>query len=93
MICFGVDRLGPWWTKFFMENPTLIGASLFDVSVSMTIMCDLVELLCQAVMGHILVLECLLSGTRGRPRLRLVLPGFKWLRYSRTPVLEHLPST
>jgi hypothetical protein len=76
-----------------MEKP-FTRVNLSNINVIMATICVLVEELpCHAVMGHILVLECLLSGTRGRPRLRLVLPGFKWLRYSRTPVLEHLPST
>jgi hypothetical protein len=35
------------------------------------------ELLCQAVMGLILVLECLLSGARGHMWLRLVMPDNK----------------
>jgi hypothetical protein len=52
MICFGVDRLGPSWTRFFMENPTLMEVSLTDVRVIVKIMRVLmVELLCQAVMG------------------------------------------
>jgi hypothetical protein len=49
-----------------------------------------VELLCQAVMGQILVFKCMLSGTRGRLRLRLILTSIKWSRYSRTPALEPL---
>jgi hypothetical protein len=59
-----------------MENSILIGVSLLDVRVIIVIMCVLVvELLCQAVMGWILVLECLLPGVR--LWLRLVLPGIK----------------
>jgi hypothetical protein len=43
-----------------MENPAFIGASLSDVSVIMTIIHGLaVELPCQAVMGWILVRECM----------------------------------
>jgi hypothetical protein len=47
-----------------MENTTLIGVSLSDVRVIMAIMRVLVvKLLCQAVMGWVLVLECLLCHT------------------------------
>jgi hypothetical protein len=43
-----------------MENPASIRAILSDVSVTMVIMRVLiVELLCQAVMGHIPLLKCL----------------------------------
>jgi hypothetical protein len=71
-----------------MENPTFIGVSLSDVKVIMVIMRVLMEELpCQAVMGHIPILECLLSGTRGLLWLRLVLPGIKWHRYLKTPAL------
>jgi hypothetical protein len=52
VFCFGVDRSVIWWTESFMKNPALIGASLSDVRVIMTIMCIfVVELLCQTVMG------------------------------------------
>jgi hypothetical protein len=45
-----------------MENHAFIGASLSDVRVIMTIMCVIVvELLCQAVMGHVLVLKYLFA--------------------------------
>jgi hypothetical protein len=64
VICFSVDRPDPWWTRSFMENTTLIGVSLSDVRVIMAIMRVLVvKLLCQAVMGQVLVLECLLCHT------------------------------
>jgi hypothetical protein len=66
VICLGVDRPGAWWTEPFMENPTLIRASLSDVSMIMVLMGILVvELQCQVVTGQILALECLLSGVRG----------------------------
>jgi hypothetical protein len=49
-----------------MENPAFIEVSLSDVRVIMAIMLVLVvELLCQAVMGQLQVLECLLPGLRG----------------------------
>jgi hypothetical protein len=41
-----------WWTRSFLENHTLIGANLSDIVV--------VELVCQAVMGRVLVVECLI---------------------------------
>jgi hypothetical protein len=86
-IYHGVDRPGPWWTESSLENSAYLGVSLCDVRVTIAIMCVLVEELpCQALMGQNLVLECLLSGMRGWWRLRLVSPGIKWHRYSRTPV-------
>jgi hypothetical protein len=52
-----------------MENPTFTRATIFDVRVIMEIMRVLVvELLCQAVMGRVIVLECLLLGTHGCQR-------------------------
>jgi hypothetical protein len=51
------------------------GGSLSDVIVIMRIMCVLmVKSLCQVVMGQVPVLECMLSGVHGRPRLCLVTP-------------------
>jgi hypothetical protein len=74
-----------------MENPAFTGAILSNVRVIMTIMRVLMkELLCQAVMGQIPVLEWLLSGVRGCLQLCLVLCGIKWHRYSRTPTLSPL---
>jgi hypothetical protein len=65
-ICFGVGRPGPRHTGSSMENPAFIEVSLSDVRVIMAIMLVLVvELLCQAVMGQLQVLECLLPGLRG----------------------------
>jgi hypothetical protein len=61
-----------------MENRTLIGVSLSDVRVVMVIVWVLVvELLCQAVMGCIPVLECLLPSACERLWLHLFLPGIK----------------
>jgi hypothetical protein len=51
------------------------------------------ELLCQAVMGLILVLECLLSGARGHMWLRLVMPDNKWCCFPRTRLQWRLTST
>jgi hypothetical protein len=62
----------------FVENPAIIVVSLSDVRVAMVIMSVLVvELLCQAAMGWVPVLESLLPGTRGCLWLRLVMPGIK----------------
>jgi hypothetical protein len=47
-----------------MKKSAFTRASLFNVRVIMVIMCVLVELLCQTVMGQIPLLECLpLNGT------------------------------
>jgi hypothetical protein len=74
-----------------MENSALIGVSLFNVRVIVTIMRVLaVELLCQAVMGRILILTCLLPGARRRMWLCLVLSGIKWPHHSRSPTLGPL---
>jgi hypothetical protein len=45
--------------RSLVEKPAFTRMNLFDVRVITTIMCILVqELLCQAVTGRILVLEC-----------------------------------
>jgi hypothetical protein len=45
--CLSVDRLGPWWTESFIENPTFTRASLSDVREIMVIMgVPVGELLC-----------------------------------------------
>jgi hypothetical protein len=52
-----------------MENPTFTGASLSGVRVIMAIMRVLVvELLCQVMMGQVLVIECPLIGACGHQR-------------------------
>jgi hypothetical protein len=49
-----------------MEMLTFTRVNLSDIRVIMEIMCVLVvELLCQAMMGHILVLKYLLSDAQG----------------------------
>jgi hypothetical protein len=62
-----------------MENLAFTRASLSNVKVIMVIIHVLtMELLCQAVMGWVLVLECLLPGVHEH----------LWLcRYPRTPPL------
>jgi hypothetical protein len=88
MICFDVDCPSPWWTGSYTENPTLIRASLSDVKVIMMVMRGhVVKLLCEAVMGWVLVLKCLLLGAHGCLWLRLVLSGIKWYLFSRTAAL------
>jgi hypothetical protein len=61
-----------------MEKP-FTRVNLSDISMIMeTIHVLMEELLCHAVMGHILVLECLLSGARVCLWLRPVMSGIKW---------------
>jgi hypothetical protein len=64
-----------------MGNPTHIrmgGRGLSDVRVIMTIMhVVMVKSLCQVVMERVPVLECMLLGTRGHPRLRPIMPSVK----------------
>jgi hypothetical protein len=42
-VYLSVDCPRPWWTGYFMENPTFIRASLSDIKVIMAIMHVLVE--------------------------------------------------
>jgi hypothetical protein len=42
-ICLGVDRLGPWWTRSFMEKLVFNRVNLSDVRVVMMIMCVFME--------------------------------------------------
>jgi hypothetical protein len=84
-ICLGVGRPGPCWIGSPMEKPAFTRENLSDVRVIMVIMHVLEEeLLCQVVTGWIHVLECLLSGARGRLWLRLVMSGIKWSYFPRT---------
>jgi hypothetical protein len=77
--------------QIFCGEPHFYRASLSDVRVIMTFMCVLmVELLCQAGMGWISALECMLSGARGSQWLCLILSGIKWLRHPRIPALWSL---
>jgi hypothetical protein len=80
-----------------VEKPTFTEVSLSDLRVIMMIMCVFVEeLLCQAVMGQILVLKYLLSGMRGHLWPCPIVPGTKYYRFPRTcsnaayPVLKTL---
>jgi hypothetical protein len=58
----------------------------------MAILRVLVEkLLCQAMMGLILVLECLLLGVHGRLWVRPFKPGIKCYCFLRTRLHGHLP--
>jgi hypothetical protein len=66
-IHLGVDCPGPWWTGSLMEKSAFTRMNLSDVRMIIAIMHVLVkELLCQAVNGWILVLECLLSSASGQ---------------------------
>jgi hypothetical protein len=77
--------------RILYGEPRPYWASLSNVSVFMAIMhIFMVKLLCQAVMGWILVLECLLPGACGCARLRPVLSGIKWPCCPRIPALEPL---
>jgi hypothetical protein len=61
-----------------MEKP-FTRVNLSDISVIMATIRVLVEELpCHVVMGHILVLECLLSGVHVFLWLHPVMPGIKW---------------
>jgi hypothetical protein len=65
--------------QVFYGEPHPYRVRLSNVRGIMMIMHVLVmELLCQAVKGWILALNCLLPGTHGRQWLRLVLPGIEW---------------
>jgi hypothetical protein len=68
-----------------MGKSAPIWGSLSDVRVIMTIMRILtVKSLCQAAMGWVLVLECLLLDTHGCLWLCPITLGFKWCYFSRT---------
>jgi hypothetical protein len=93
-ICLSIDRPGPWWTRSLMEKPTFTRASLSDVRVIMAIMHIFVgELLYQAVIGRIPVLECMLSGVCGHLWLHSIMSSMKWHCFSRTRLQGHLPGT
>jgi hypothetical protein len=92
-IYLNVDRLGLWWTGSLMEKSAFTRANLFDVRVIMTIIHVLMEeLLCQAVMGWILVLECPQSDACGCLWLRLVQSDIKLCCFPRTQLQGRLPS-
>jgi hypothetical protein len=74
-----------------MENPAFIGASLSDVKVIMMIMCIfVVKLLCLAVTGWVPLLQCLLHGTHGLQRLRLIMSASNGLVPQGTRLCGHL---
>jgi hypothetical protein len=61
-----VDRPGPRWTRSRMENSAFIGVNLSNVRVIMAIMhVPVIESLCQATTGRILVLKYMLSSACG----------------------------
>jgi hypothetical protein len=93
-MCLGVDRRGPRWIRSLMEKHTFKRMNLSDVRVIMMIMRVLVkDVLCQALMRWIPVLELPLSGVRGRLWLRHVMPGIKWRCFLRTRLHLRLPGT
>jgi hypothetical protein len=68
-----------------MEKPTFTKVSLSDVRIIMAIMrVHVVDLLCQATMGWIPVLNYLLLGARGRLWPCSIVPGIKWRRFLRS---------
>jgi hypothetical protein len=75
--CLVVDHLGPWLTGSLVEKPAFTRVGLSDVRLIMVIMRVLVELLCQAVIGQIPILECLLSDACERLRLHPVMSVIK----------------
>jgi hypothetical protein len=96
MGCEALGKGGPFWCwpfrslvdQIFGGEPHPYRASLYDVRVIMMFVRVLMmELLYQAVMGHISALECLSLGTRGSQRLCLILSGIKWHRHPWTPAL------
>jgi hypothetical protein len=60
-----------------VEKPAFTRVGLSDVRLIMVIMRVLVELLCQAVIGQIPILECILSDVCGRLRLHPVMSFIK----------------
>jgi hypothetical protein len=80
--------------RFFHGEPHPYRASLSDVTVVMMFKCVLmVESSCQATMGWIPTLECLLPDARGRLWLCLVWSSIKWPSYMRTLLLGHSRDT
>jgi hypothetical protein len=77
-----------------MEKAAFTRENLSDVRVIMAIMCVLTEeLVCQAVMGQISVLKCLLSGAHGRLWSHPVMHSIKWCCFLRSQLQWHLPGT
>jgi hypothetical protein len=73
-----------------MEKSAFPRVNLSDVRVIMaTMRVFMVKSLCQSVMGWVLVLECLLLGTR----LRLVMSSIKWHCYPRSQLQWCLSGT
>jgi hypothetical protein len=66
-----------------MEKLVFSRMNLSDVRVIITITrVPVKDLLCQTVMGRIIVLECPLSKVCGRLSLRPVVPDIKWCYFS-----------
>jgi hypothetical protein len=77
-----------------MEKLAFTRVNLSDVRVIMVIMrVFMEELLCQAVMERIPVLEYPLSSVHGHLRLCPVVPGIKCCHFLRTRLQGHLPGT
>jgi hypothetical protein len=77
-----------------MEKTAFTRVCLYNIKVIMAIMCvSLAEWLCQAVMGRIPALKCLMSGARGCLWLHLVVPDIKCHRFPRSWLRWCLPGT
>jgi hypothetical protein len=75
-----------------MGKPTPIGGFLSDVRVIMMIMRILMAMsLCQAALGQVPVLECLLPGARECLWLRPVMPDIKWRCFLRAQLQQLYP--
>jgi hypothetical protein len=92
--CLGVDYPGRWWSGSLIDKLAFTRTNLSGVRVIMTIMCVPVgQFLCQAMMGHIPVLEYPLPATRGLLWCRLDIAGIKCCRYLRTRRQWRLPDS
>jgi hypothetical protein len=77
-----------------MEKPPFTRANLSDVRAIMAIMrVPVMGLLCQAVMGWILILKYLLVGVCGCMRPCPTVPSIKCRRFLRPQLLWCSPST
>jgi hypothetical protein len=72
-----------------MGKPAPIRGNLSDVRVIMRVL--MVKSLCQAAMGQVPVVECLLPGTRGCLWLHPVMLGTKWHSFARIQLQRLYP--
>jgi hypothetical protein len=77
-----------------MEKPAFTRANLSNIKAIMAIMCfPMVELLCQTLMGWILVPKYLLSGVHGRLWSCPIMAGIKCWHFPRIRLQWCLPGT